>query len=158
MNEIDRAATDCLDEAGEWAPAAELLRKRIRRSAALQQLFVEQMLESGVWEAIRRAAQRDRHKCQRSDTGTDDTRGIEQRAARTWLDWPLRGGVKLGDAAEEHLREEIDWYGTLARVNGARARWMELILKRLKRRDQKVREVLGDEQIEQLWKESENET
>jgi hypothetical protein len=150
-NRLNRIAAECLRESdGDWEAAALAMRKQIDSKPRLRTELMKPLIAGAIWDRIRFAAHEDRKKCLRPDAGEDNTDGLEAMARRTLLDFQLRGGTRLGDATRPEVTEAADWYGTLARTNGANAAWLKSVARALPDDEKLVSDVLTEDQARRL--------
>ncbi len=145
-------ARSCLDASdGNWEAAAKLMRTRLDKNPGLFRELIEPMIEEAIWRNIRHVAHTDRraYSVSANADSADGLRAMALTEYKKWLDYPLSGGVKLGDAGREKLLIESEMHDGFARGNAAKAKWLAEIAKRIDGR--RVRDVLTDQQVGKLW-------
>lgn len=161
---INGLAVKALDDAGgDWEKGAAIFRKWVDDDPDLRAALLEPFLEKGIWRAIRRAA-REQRKPGRKGNPLDGNKGIEAMAetmAEVYFDYPLVGGVKLGDATISKLEFERDMHQTFATSNRIKAKRFQLIIdvmvKKRANRDKTVRDLMSHDKLLELWEEAKNE-
>lgn len=130
-NPVAALATECLNDSdGNWERAARALRKRINRNPEAKADLFEKAFDQLCWIEIRHAARKVRELCITGREGRDSSVGLEEIAKAhqvELLDYPLRGGLKLTNACQPQLAQEMEFHGKLARTNGIKERWLRLI-------------------------------
>lgn len=72
-----------------------------------------------------------------------------------FMNTPIFGGKRLGDATPEEVRESARRYGLLADDASRKARWYELIANEAaKKGDKPVSETLSEDDLAQMWEKS----
>lgn len=72
---------------------------------------------------------------------------------RAWLDFPLRGGLKLREAGKDDILAQVDIYRSQGDDMLHKARWLAAIAKRTPQ-GKRAGDVLSNEQIAKLWQET----
>jgi hypothetical protein len=148
---LKQVAAQCLREAeGDWVAAATEMRAIVDADPDFRGELLKPLISGAIWDLIRYCASQDRLKCIRPEAGTDSTTGLEEMARRTLLDFPLRGGQRLGDAKRLQVVESADWYNVLACANGTNAAWLKSVIKALPDDDKTVSDVLSEEEVRTL--------
>lgn len=75
--------------------------------------------------------------------------------AASLMNFPLAGGVRLGDATREEVLAQAGMYAATAKDAGHKARWLEAVAARVAP-GQRVREALTDEALSSLQEEAAN--
>jgi len=81
---------------------------------------------------------------------------LREIAYRSWYNYMLPGGQRLGDADHGALEKAHSRYDSLSKSNAQRAQFIEMVMQNVPADGTIVREAMGDEQIEQIAKESLN--
>jgi len=143
-------ASSCLEEAGgDWKKAAALMHERVEADRKLFNELVEPLLKDAVWQQIRNAAHAER-KAFRATGGNstpDSADGIRQSARRSWMEYPIWGGMKLGDATGHDLDHAASQYDVLAKANATERDRMRRVRAALERDDQPVRQQLDEQAV-----------
>lgn len=142
-------ARKCLAQAeGDWKAAAALMTRRAADDAALRTA----LLDAAIWYAIRHAAASARPAYFRREAAEESDlskRGLRLMAARNMYDYPLMGGLRLGDATREDLAENIAKHEADAATNAKKAAWLTSVSRHVTE-DKRVRECLDSEALERL--------
>lgn len=122
-------AKQCLEEAdGDWEQAAQLMEARVLNDDALYKEVALPLIKRAVWALVRGASRKKRQTFfSNRRVGKDTTTGIKAVAAMNWLDYPLMGGQKLGDATREDLQKNIEKHVSDAKENEKKANWLSRI-------------------------------
>jgi hypothetical protein len=84
-----------------------------------------------------------------------DTEALAEGLVKTFLDFPLLGGQKLGDAKREDVLAAADFFRKQSNDMGHKARWLELIGQSIPA-GKIVSTVVSSERLAELWKETKN--
>lgn len=155
---LSKTAKKALDSAdGDWAAATDLLCRWVRADTALYQALVEPMIDSAAYAAIRNVAHaaRSRFKIAGLRANPDNSTGLKAIAAENWLDYPLQGGLKLGNASKNDLKTEIKEHEVLVKSNAKQARLYKKIITKMGAATT-VRDALNGDDIALLWKEADH--
>lgn len=153
---IDSVAAQCLrDNDGDWVRAAAAMKSLVLEDQKLRDLLTEPLLDSAIWMLVRKASAGTRRAFKASAvvSGSDDvsgSRAIGERAAREWFDYPLRGGLRLGDADAAALKVEIEHHFALAKSNNAMGKFLEEIQRKIGQK--MVRDALSNQQLRTIAK------
>jgi hypothetical protein len=138
---------------GDWEKAAEALERALVEDVNLFERFVQPLIRSAVWLAIRQQGASKRRKF-RAPTPDQDGRvtqaALDAVAGDNWLEYPLAKGLKLGEATRADLMNESLWHRTLAETNARKGRWLKAIGDSLQNDNQRVRNVLDSDAIAKL--------
>lgn len=151
---LNQIAARCLDDAGgDWQAAALAMRVEIDADPELREDLLGPLISGAIWDRIRHAGHKLRIKCQTPNAGSDSAEGIRlmaQETRRRLLDFPLRGGKRLGDATRPEVADAADWYETLRKANGKNAKWLHAVAKKLPDDEKVVSDVLSEKQAHAL--------
>jgi len=146
---IAELASICIEDSdGDWSAAADLMEARVRDDRSLRDELTDPLISSAVWAAIRGASRKTRTAFHRAPNKAPSNDGIKA-VAKSWYDYPIYGGVRLGDATKDEILAAVDGYRVQEESNRARREFMERIASKLKA-SKKVRECLTEQQIEAL--------
>lgn len=148
---LNELAKICLERAdGDWRAAADEMAVHVNSDDPLFRELMEPLLAGAVWDKIRYTAGRHRRSFHRHATApkapsNDGIKAVSQR----WYDYPIYGGVRLGDATKEDIKAAIEGYTIQEQSNRQRREFMERLHKKVPKGKQ-VRQVLSEDQIERL--------
>ena len=154
-----KAAETAYAEAGGNLDEAErLLRERIRAdedlmaqaAAAACRPKIQAFIEADRGRITRRAPH---NPANRQDADGRDPRVQALGNAELWMDFPLRGGLRLRDADRSTLEEAAAGYEQQAKVLARRGRWLRRIAEAVPG-DQLVGQALTNERIQRFWEET----
>lgn len=148
---VCRAARTAYADAGkDMRAAAVLLRQRMDEDQALRDALLEPMIDRAIWCAMRHCVQAIRRDFGQASAplrsvNPDNTIGIKAVAKRSWYDYPLPGGILLGDARAIDLSAAINEHDRNARTNAAKAKWLRVVVDRVRPHgDKRVRDVISE--------------
>ncbi len=119
--------------------------------------YLDAAIEYAVWHAIRRIRRDVRTKAWTQAAAPDNTDGLHQLAQRnslSLLDFPLPGGLLMGDAVAEDLKTAHKYYVTQAGSYVRNAKWMKKILDAVGTKT--VRDALTHEKLLEFQREVQN--
>jgi len=159
MNELAQKA---LEEAqGDWSKAFELMLQWVEDNPDA----LEEVIRHGCWHAIQIAAANVRtqyfrsaaSQCSEGVSGETQARtssaDLRSLAFKSWYNYQLPGGVRLGDADREKLDAAHQRYEKLANSNAQRARFVDRVRENV-HGEKTVEECLNEERIEEIAKET----
>lgn len=143
---------------GYWEPAAEWMLTALRSDSELLIEVIDEHLPNIVWRAVREQTHGTRTRffeVSAEEVAASNAAASERlrvHAMRSVYEWPLRRGLKLGDATREDLRAESEWHGKLSAANRRQQKWYEAIEACLPKRKQDaiVRDHVSEQKIESL--------
>lgn len=153
------------DEARDFLVAAKgdvaLATKRMAQKAlddhAYLRRFLTETVRAGCAEAIAKAQREQRGRLWNA-TAPNPERARAQVIAlaagtiRSLMDFPLPGGLRLGDAGRDDVQVAAVFYGKQAKDMAGKSRWLHLIAQSLPPQ-KKVAEVLSLKRLEELREE-----
>lgn len=142
------------EHGGNWNDTHSFVVNLLWEDEVLREKYIREIIGTYVWTAIRFNATLKRLNISRRAT-SNPTEQDRKRRTTTILEWPLQGGLELGDARCSDLEQEISIYEGHARSNTVRALWLRKVLNRLPNRLTKVKTVLKLTEIEGFYKDSE---
>lgn len=148
-------AHECLENNDwDWQAAAEEMESKIWQDQQLRDELMKPLIGQAVWNAIKiqAGAHRQAFKAGRSkvaEKAKDNPNGIRRVVERSWYEYPIFGGKKLGDATPSDLDAAAESYQRLADSNKYEAERMRRIRAVLKE-EKPVREQLTEEQISSM--------
>lgn len=152
-------ASDCLEQSnGDPKKASQLMRERLDSSDNLRDAVTRPLIDGAIWTLITKAMRQTRSNYFKQTNNerqglavvrTGGTKGIEAVSARNWYDYPLAGGLKLGDATKNDVNEQITIHLREVETNRQRAEFFKRIVDRIPD-GKKVREVLTNDQIQEM--------
>lgn len=152
---VRQVADECIEEVGgDWTAAADRFRQRLDSDRELYDELVAPLIEGAIWDAIRGASSRQRRRfCEESAPahGSEGAEALARANERDLLDYPLTGGVRLGDATRDVLIEQIALHRAQARGNLIAATWLRKIADVLKD-DERVGDRFDHERLAKLRK------
>ncbi len=156
----ESAAMECWQEAtGDLRAAENILFQRLATDPELS----DAIIFLGVREAVRNATHRTRASIARAsrevEPNDDNVEGLHllaNRGVREFLDFPLPGGGRLGDADKELLGAARLVYQRNARGSHVNELWLGLIGKRL-RKGKVVSDQFDQDALLRLKKKAEDE-
>ena len=113
-----KAAAECLVQAkGDEEKARWLLKAKIMNEPPLRAEIIEPYLNQVVDDLIRGC-----RSTMRQVLASPNARGSYglKELVKNWFDWPLRSGIRLGDATKEDLKQESAFYEVLAATHSRR--------------------------------------
>ena len=104
---------ECMDScAGEEATAVELAKKRLNEDKQLFDSLIWLLLDWALPELVDKCTHRTRAQILRlASANPDDTSGLHsvmQAARQRYMDFPLKGGKRLGDATRDEIEAQRD--------------------------------------------------
>lgn len=148
---VGTLAERCLESCqGDWKKAAAKMEREVRSNAGLYSELMDPLVSGAVWERVRQAARSQRRSFHNAATAPKSPKndGLEA-VAQSWYDYPIYGGVRLGDATREDLQSAIDGYRMHEQSNRMRREFMERIYAKLPD-GKRVRETLHESEIERI--------
>lgn len=157
---------------GDWDKALAEMLRLTREDRAIYDRYAEPALEDNYYRAIASVAKRARRKIEddAAMTGPIPLRppapaqgtelagllGLAEVSGRSFLDYPLAGGLKLGEAQLNDLIAERNRRMKFAQRNRLVACWLGLIIERGKMKPgEKVGEKLDHAGLARLWADAE---
>jgi hypothetical protein len=160
MTTISEIATNALAAAdGDVVRATDAMVTAVMNSKVLYRSLMDPLVKQACYDAIRGQCRAQRRVIwetpQPSASSTRDRIG-GLAAGLTLMDFPLPGGIKVGDATRAEVMDASDSYLAQATDNAAKGRWLRLIARHVTG-DAKVRDVLTLERLIQLQNLASNE-
>ena len=156
---LRKMGEDALAEGHTYDRSIKLLARRLRDPK-----FLTEVCEYAAIQLIRLAADavRQNSGVSRPNRGRDNPTGLaslSRSRIHSLLDTPLgwSNGIALGDGTRKELLLEIHGYQRLAKGNAMKARWMQLIHNKIHGK-QRVRTVLDDQKLRELFDKANSET
>lgn len=162
LNDLARDFLD--DHGGRTGPAIDALQSLILSDEALRLSIATEAVmtlaalkvqaemrddRSKVWNAANMRAAGTAPKAKTSIAA------LANGIAASLMNFPLAGGVRLGDATREEVLAQAGLYAKTAADMGHKARWLEAVAARVAP-GQKVRDALNDEALTSLQVEAAN--
>jgi hypothetical protein len=158
MHDLAKMALDQQD--GDWSKAFALLMDWLEED----QQALEEVLRHGAWHAIQVAAAQVRQQYFRQAAGGEEYSGESQArtsgaalreiATRSWYNYQLPGGLRLGDADHESLHKAAERYRKLSESNAQRREFVDRVQGLLGDSEKTVEEVVRESDIESVAKET----
>lgn len=142
------------DAKGDVVRATELMVGRVLRDQTLYRQLLDPLARTACYDVIRQICRSDRRAIWNSaQPSTDDQRArviaLAGGVRASLMDFPLPGGLRLGDAQRADLSAAAAFFSRQATDMGRKARWLGLIAQSLP--DEKsVSEVLTDARLSEL--------
>lgn len=142
---------------GDWERALEILLDHTNRNEELKQRAVVK----GCWESIKQQAAQIRTSYFREakeeePSGERDSRvtgsALRDLARRSWYDYQLPGGMRLGSATRDDLDAASHRYMKLAQTNEQRHNFVERVKSLLGDKEGTVEDHVSEEAIEEVAK------
>lgn len=161
-NRINELVKQALEETnGNWADASKLMESWVNDDPELLKELMKPLISKAVWDAVRGYARSTRTPYFREGTNAEmsfvakhnDIKGIEEVSNRSWYNYVLHGGLKLGEAKYQDLKDAYELHQRLAETNAFKARWIAAIAKKIENTNYKVCEVVSEEEIGKLAEE-----
>lgn len=151
---VTEAAADALEQSDNVLDAAGLLERRAVREPALRDALLAPFLSQACYQAVSLACRHSRRKIWTAPNYTKGGNGQRVVAhAKSLLDFPLPGGLRLRDATKKEVLAGANVYGQYADDMAGKARWLKAIAERLSGR-KKVATVLSESELEDLREKS----
>lgn len=130
ISDVARESLDTAD--GDWKVAAGLMRDRVSEDAALRDVLFAPLMDSAIWTAIRTEALATRRAYHVAglrnhadrNVADDGIARLAESNALSLLDFPLRGGLRLGDATHAEVMEAAVDYLKRGRTIMVRGKWL----------------------------------
>lgn len=149
-------AVEHLDAAGgDTRAAAAALADLIQRDATVRAAVIGAAISEAARYAVGAAMRQDRRAIWHGHAPRAKTRvsALAGGLARSLMDFPLAGGLRLADATREEVAAQADLYAA-ARDDAARkARWLSAIASALPE-GARVRDALSEDQVAALHREA----
>jgi hypothetical protein len=150
---------ECYDAAGgNWEVAEKRIAKQWQRG--LPDDVVYELFTEGAHYLIRRFSAQQRSLTWNGGTRNvepkpEDTRGFKEMSSEcsSWLAYPLRGGIPLGDATVELVREEAEWLEKAGNVYLQKASFFTAIankVEKVKGENGRVKQVFDEKSLAAL--------
>ena len=152
-------AKECLEEAkGDWNLAHDIGMERFKKHPKLLLELLAAHISEIFWLYIRRIAKQQRMLGPMSSSSSPSTSKDGQRlmGMRNLLAFPLTGGKRVGDATRPELIEQGKLYKMMASSNAQRDRWFSLVAAALPDDRKLVSDVFDNEQLNELWRQSQH--
>lgn len=155
-------AREALDGAnGDEAAATDTLFHAVVNDEAIYELVALPLVRNACNEWIRRLNGEARRVVRQAVVTQIDRPRVstaDQARATAFMlrDYPLAGGVKLGDATREEIARTIDLKETQSATMLADARWLRLVAQSLPP-GARVRDAISEERLIELRREAQNE-
>jgi hypothetical protein len=156
---LRKMGEEAFAEAHTYDRSIKLLARRLRNPK-----FLTEVCEYAAIQLIRLAADavRQNSGVSRTGRGSDNPSGLaslSRSRIHDLLDTPLgwSNGIPLGDGTRKELLMEIHGYQKLAKGNAIKAKWMQLIHNKIHGK-QRVRTVLDDQKLRELFDKANHET
>lgn len=163
VNPVMQAAREVLEEAnGEWVEAAKIFRARLDNDQKLRAILLEPLLDKAIWAAIRGVdatyrKQLDHNLSLNNERTTEGLQAIASDNYESYYDYPLTGGVKLGDANRDEIKDAMLLHRLYKTSNAIKETWFALILKKMKKPLDIVRDVMSAEDLATMKKKARGE-
>ena len=147
-----KLAATCLETAeGDWRIAADMMERELERNPQTRDALIAPLIKQAVWSAIRAAARdiRSDYKAHGVTVQQDNAEGIRACARRSWYDYPIFGGKRLGDATPDEIDEAAQRYQELADANAEESERMRRVRSALKGK-KTVRQQLSETKLAAL--------
>lgn len=150
---LNSLAEQALEETGgDWERAAEILRIRLDDDGPLK----DAALATAARHLIRQSASKMRGRMRRNPEGAQagqgetggNRAGLAAMSRRTWYDWPLPGGKRLGEAVRPDLQAAASYWYTQAEANRRSGAFVERVAGLLEDDGTPVGSALTEAQIE----------
>ena len=155
---VSSLAEDCM-ERSKHVPsiAADLMVKRLNRDEQLYAALHDKLMLQACVEACSLVMRRDRYDTRRQVFPTPpmntDVSVLQQGAVmqmKSWLNYGLVNGAKLGDATAADLQDEITQHRKFEAANRRQARFYAQIAAKLGKK-KRVREVFTHEMLKSIF-------
>ena len=158
---INDLAKQALEESnGNWHSAAKLMEFWLSTNQELREELLQPFLSKAVWDTVKACARLERKPYFNTPLEElkfaqvhSDTEGISHVSNRSWHNYPLQGGLKLGEAKYEDLRDAYEFHQKLADDNAFKARWLSAIASKIQGTNFKVAEIVSEEDIGRIAEE-----
>ena len=151
-------AKECLLESnGDWEVAARAMQDRIDNDQKLFNEIMKPLVSKAIWDQIRIQSAQVRKSYQSTATpvqNKDNTNGLFALAKESWLNYPIWGGKRLGEATAADLDAAIAGYQNLADANRTQAERMRRVRSAIKDENKAVGEQLTEAQISVIMENS----
>lgn len=141
------------DADGNVEAAIDDVISAITGSENLLKIVIRQTAEVAVKAAVGSVMRADRaaiyNTVRPAASGRAAVAALASGVARSILDFPLAGGLKLRDASRADVQRQADLYSGFARDQEIKARWLKSIADRIPDGKQ-VGDVLNDSDVEQI--------
>jgi hypothetical protein len=144
---------------GNWDKACEIMEQILFNDDEVYTKFGTPLLKSAIRHEIVDcvSSSRDQFWAPPQPDRAKKDGGLLRVAASNLLNFPLAGGLRLGDATKAQLEENANLSLKRARTYALHGRWYELIAKGLKRKET-VAEVFDHDQLKRLQEKAEKES
>jgi hypothetical protein len=148
-------ALECLEaEGGDVREAAKRLGVRLMEDEHLRASVLEDLVQIAVSRAVDSKTSDARRRIWRqSADGPAQVVALANGIFNSLYDFPLAGGVKLGDATKDQVLAQANAYGTVIADIQVKRRFMQAIAGKLKVGD-RVRDVMTEDQLRSLKSEA----
>lgn len=145
-------ALDSLEaEGGDVKAAAKRLADRLIADAELLNSVLVDVVEMAVSKAVDSKNTHLRSKIWRqSNNGPAQIVALANGIFNSLYDFPLAGGVKLGDATKDQVMAQANSYGTVIQDISVKRRFMLAVAEKLTGPAVKVRDVLSEDELRTL--------
>lgn len=150
---LDQVADECLDAAdGQIKLAAEAMQLRVRQDPLLQQAIIEILVVQACTDHVRKRLRHRNARVWRANQDgfhSGDRLRRASRLSRSLMDYHLRGGIKLGQATREVVRENAEMQDRQSRRMAKTALWFAMIAAEMQP-GQVVEEVFTEAQLAEM--------
>lgn len=151
------AAVELSKAGGDVSTATAVLAARAMNDAAFLREYFEEVIKTASYEAVASCVRQERRAVWTTPQPTTKERRAQVVAlaagtVRTLHDFPLLGGLRLGDATREEVAEAAEFFGKQARDMAWKSRWLEHVAQSVPP-GVKVAEVISAERLEELRQE-----
>jgi hypothetical protein len=121
---------------GVWQEAQKIMLKEIKKNKQLYKKLVDPLVSTAVWEYIKREGRNQRVPFYNTDDNRPpgekeklekNDKGIRAINTALWMNYPLAGGLRVGDATITDLEENIAYYKTNTVGNLRKWLWLDKI-------------------------------
>ena len=154
---IKIVAREAFDATGEnWEQAVSKFLQWIRVDKELFEAIGTPLIHGAVKNAVYDIGRTTRKEFFRADAaaGQEKTAACMVEYVRFKMNYPLRNGLRLGDATRQELDAEIQFFTSQSATMAFKARWFKLIRNKLKSDDVRVKDVLTENDLNKFEKQA----
>jgi hypothetical protein len=156
----DVARESLEDAGGDVIRATDAMVAVVQKDQRLFRDLMSPLVKSACYAAVRSQCRAQRrtiwHAAQPSaDSERAKVVALAGGIAATYYDFPLPGGVRLGDAMREEVKDAAGFFAKQSEDMGHKARWLQMIA-RATPADKRVRDALTLKKIESMKQKAES--
>lgn len=165
---IHSKAREALEKVGgDWSKAQAQFQSWLDHDRKLYRELIGPMVSKAIWDGIRSVAATMRQEALTSggdSSAYDHSKpnpdraiadgALERVALRHLMEFPLQGGLVLGDATRPEVDAACELYAGLARGNARNEKWLKSISKALPNATRRVRKAMGEDDLAGLLEEA----